>query len=258
MQSPPLDFPLQDKKIFFASDFHLGAPNAVESKIREKKIISWLDKIADEAAAIFLVGDIFDFWFEYKEVIPKGFIPFISKIQQLRERGIPILFFTGNHDLWMKDYFTQELGIPVYHHPIEISVKGKKILVGHGDGLGPGDHTYKMIKKVFVNPLAQWLFRWFHPDLGIRLAKAWSGKSRISNTEKNENRFLGEDEWLWQYCKEMETKIHHDFYIFGHRHLPLQLKVSENSTYFNLGEWVSQYTYLVLDREGPKLETYTS
>ncbi|MDX5338497.1 MAG: UDP-2,3-diacylglucosamine diphosphatase [Cyclobacteriaceae bacterium] len=256
MQSPPLDFPLQDKKIFFASDFHLGAPNTEESKIREKKIISWLDQIAEEAAAIFLVGDIFDFWFEYKEVIPKGFIPLISKIHQLRERGIPILFFTGNHDLWMKDYFTQELGIPVYHHPIELSVEGKKILVGHGDGLGPGDHTYKLIKKVFVNPFAQWLFRWLHPDLGIKLAKAWSGKSRISNREKNENRFLGEGEWLWQYCKELEAKVHHDYYIFGHRHLPLELKVSENSTYFNLGEWVSQFTYLELGSNGPKLKTF--
>ena len=258
MQSPPLDFPLQDKKIFFASDFHLGAPNSEKSKIREKKIISWLDEVADEAAAIFLVGDIFDFWFEYQEVIPKGFIPFISKIHQLRDRGIPILFFTGNHDLWMKDYFTRELGIPVYHHPIELSVDGKKILVGHGDGLGPGDHTYKLIKKVFVNPVAQWLFRWFHPDLGIKLAKAWSGKSRISNTEKNESHFLGEDEWLWQYCKDLESKVHHDYYIFGHRHLPLELKVTDHSTYFNLGEWVSQFTYLVLDKDGPKLKKFES
>ena len=258
MQSPPLDFPLQDKKIFFASDFHLGAPNPEESKIREKKIISWLDHISEDAAAIFLVGDIFDFWFEYKEVIPKGFIPFISKIHQLRDRGIPILFFTGNHDLWMKDYFTRELGIPVYHHPIEISVNGKKILVGHGDGLGPGDQTYKLIKKVFVNPVAQWLFRWFHPDLGIKLAKAWSGQSRISNIEKNENHFLEDKEWLWQYCKDLESKVHHDYYIFGHRHLPLELKVSANSTYFNLGEWVSQFTYLELDKDGPKLKKFDS
>jgi UDP-2,3-diacylglucosamine hydrolase len=201
-------------------------------------------------------GDIFDFWFEYKEVIPKGFIPFISKISQLRERGIPILFFTGNHDLWMKDYFTKELGIPVYHHPIELSVEGQKILVGHGDGLGPGDHTYKLLKKVFTNPLAQWLFRWFHPDLGIKLAKAWSGKSRISNTEKNENHFLGEGEWLWQYCKDLEEKVHHDLYIFGHRHLPLELQVGPASKYYNLGEWVSQNTYLELSKQGEFLRTF--
>jgi UDP-2,3-diacylglucosamine hydrolase len=256
MQSPVLDFPLQGKKLFFASDFHLGAPNAQESKIREQKIIRWLDQIADEAAAILLVGDIFDFWFEYRQVIPKGFIPFISKISQLRDRGIPILFFTGNHDLWMKDYFTTELGIPVYHHPIELSVSGKKFLVGHGDGLGPGDQTYKLLKKVFTNPFAQWLFKWLHPDLGIGLAKAWSGHSRISNTAKNENHFLGDDEWLWQYCKEVESRFHHDYYVFGHRHLPLELAVGNSSTYYNLGEWVSQFTFLEFDGLAPKLQKF--
>lgn len=257
MLSPTLDLSLHGKKIYFASDFHLGAPNSEESKIRERKIIQWLDSIQEEAAAIFLVGDIFDFWFEYKQVIPKGFIPFISKISQLRDRGIPIFFFTGNHDLWMKDYFTQELGIPVFHQPIDVLIDGKKVLVGHGDGLGPGDHTYKLLKKVFVNPFAQWLFRWFHPDLGIGLAKAWSGHSRITNIEKNENHFLGEQEWLWQYCKEVEQTNHYDFYIFGHRHLPLELKVGENSHYYNLGEWVSQFTYLQLDTTGPKLLTFS-
>lgn len=256
MLSPILDFPLHGKKLFFASDFHLGAPSHQASKAREKRIIRWLDQISEEAAAVFLVGDIFDFWFEYAEVIPKGFIPFISKISQLRDRGIPVLFFTGNHDLWMKDYFTVELGIPVYTHPIEITVEGKKILVGHGDGLGPGDQTYKILKKVFTNPFAKWLFKWLHPDLGIRLAKAWSGHSRITNSSKNENHFLGEDEWLWQYCKEVEKRVHHDYYIFGHRHLPLELEVGKNATYFNLGEWVSQNTYLEFDGNTAKLKSF--
>ncbi|MFC5192520.1 UDP-2,3-diacylglucosamine diphosphatase [Algoriphagus aquatilis] len=256
MLSPILDFPLHGKKLFFASDFHLGAPSHQASKAREKRIIRWLDQISEEAAAVFLVGDIFDFWFEYAEVIPKGFIPFISKISQLRDRGIPVLFFTGNHDLWMKDYFTVELGIPVYTHPIEITVEGKKILVGHGDGLGPGDQTYKILKKLFTNPFAKWLFKWLHPDLGIRLAKAWSGHSRITNSSKNENHFLGEDEWLWQYCKEVEKRVHHDYYIFGHRHLPLELEVGKNATYFNLGEWVSQNTYLEFDGNTAKLKSF--
>ena len=250
------NFSLKEKKIYFASDFHLGAPSSEASKSREKKIIQWLDSIQSDAAAIFLVGDIFDFWFEYKEVVPKGFIPFISKIQQLREAGIPILFFTGNHDLWMKDYFTEELGIPVYHHPIELMVNDKTLLVGHGDGLGPGDHSYKFLKKIFVNSVAQWLFRWIHPDLGIKLAKAWSGKSRITNSEKGEDRFLGEEEWLWQYCKDLESKRHHDLYIFGHRHLPLELQVGDHATYFNLGEWVSQFTYLEFDGRKAELKKF--
>jgi UDP-2,3-diacylglucosamine hydrolase len=256
MQSTPLDFPLNGKKLFFASDFHLGAPNETESKDREKRIMHWLDSIADDAAAIFLVGDIFDFWFEYGQVIPKGFIPFISKIHQLRDRRIPIIFFTGNHDLWMKDYFTVELGIPVYTHPIELKVEGKSILVGHGDGLGPGDNSYKFLKKVFTNPVAQWLFRWLHPDLGMKIAKGWSGHSRITNMKKDQNRFLGEDEWLWIYCKELEEKKHHDFYIFGHRHLPLELEVGKNATYFNLGEWVTQNTFLAFDGQKAKLTTF--
>ena len=253
MQAELLDVALKGKKIYFASDFHLGAPNTHESKIRENRIIRWLDSISEDAAAIFLVGDIFDFWFEYGEVIPKGFIPFVSKISQLRDKKIPIFFFTGNHDLWMKDYFTRELEIPVYTQPIELQIEGKKILVGHGDGLGPGDQSYKFLKKVFTNPAAKWLFRWLHPDLGIKLAKTWSGHSRITNSAKDENRFLNEDEWLWQYCKEVQTSRHYDFYIFGHRHLPLELPVGEKSTYFNLGEWVSQNTYLQLDSSGAKL-----
>lgn len=253
MQIAPLNFPLHGKKLFFASDFHLGAPDYASSKERERRIISWLDFIAEEAAAIFLVGDIFDFWFEYKQVIPKGQLPFLAKLSQLRDRGIPILFFTGNHDLWMRDYFTQELGIPVYTHPIEIQVEGKKILVGHGDGLGPGDPTYKMLKKVFTSPISQWLFRWIHPDIGISLARAWSGNSRISNSSKNEQRFLGADEWLWAYCKEVEQSAPNDYYIFGHRHLPLQLPVGKGATYYNLGEWVSQNSYLEMSATEAKL-----
>ncbi|MDG1277461.1 MAG: UDP-2,3-diacylglucosamine diphosphatase [Algoriphagus sp.] len=249
MQPTTLDFQLNGKKLFFASDFHLGAPNETESKIREKRIIRWLNSISKEAAGIFLVGDIFDFWFEYGQVIPKGFIPFISKISQLRDQGVPVYFFTGNHDLWMKDYFTTELGIPIFHEPILLQVNKKKILVGHGDGLGPGDYSYKILKKIFTNPISKWLFRWLHPDFGVKLAKAWSGHSRITNIAKNESHFLGDDEWLWQYCKEVETGTHHDFYIFGHRHLPLELKVAENSTYFNLGEWVNQNTFLEFDGE---------
>jgi UDP-2,3-diacylglucosamine hydrolase len=253
MKAIKLDIPLAGKKLYFASDFHLGAPNTQESKIREQRITRWLDSIANDAAGIFLVGDIFDFWFEYGEVIPKGFIPFISKIAQLRAQGIPIYFFTGNHDLWMRDYFTTELGIPVYHEPIWLTSEGKSFLVGHGDGLGPGDRSYKVLKKVFTNPVSNWLFKWIHPDLGVKLAKAWSGHSRITNIAKDESHFLGVDEWLWQYSKEVEEKTHFDYYVFGHRHLPLELLVGKKSIYFNLGEWVSQNNFLHFDGGKPEL-----
>ena len=256
MQSPILDFPLQGKKLFFASDFHLGAPSHQESKTREKRIIRWLDQISDEAAAVFLVGDIFDFWFEYGEVIPKGFIPFISKISQLRDKGIPVLFFTGNHDLWMNDYFETELNIPVYHDNKEFTFNGKTFLIGHGDGKGPGDMGYKRMKKVFTNPFSKWLFRWLHPDIGVKLAQYLSVKNKlISGAE--DVKYLGEDnEWLVQYCKrKLETK-HYDFFVFGHRHLPLNIDLKENSKYINLGDWIGYFTYGVFDGEKMELKEF--
>lgn len=251
-----MEIRVHDKKVFFASDFHLGAPNDTASKARERKIIDWLASIENEAAAIFLVGDIFDFWFEYEKVIPKGFVRFIAKISALRDKNIPVFFFTGNHDLWMDDYFTKELGIPVFDHPIEVKIEKKVFLVGHGDGLGPGDAHYKVLKKVFTNPICQWLFKWLHPDIGMRIAHKWSKNSRISNLSKNEDSFKGEDEWLWAYCKQVEASRHFDYYVFGHRHLPLELPVGNQSKYYNLGEWINNFTYGVFDGREFKLEKW--
>jgi len=234
------------KKLFFASDFHLGVPSKEESLKREKKIIRWLESIQDEAQTIFLVGDIFDFWFEYRQAIPKGYIRLQGKLAELIDSGIQIIFFTGNHDMWMFGYFTEELGIPVFRDPIEFTVNNKKFYVGHGDGLGPGDRIYKIWKKVFRNKIAQFLFGVIHPDIGIGFANYCSRNSRIKQTHK-EPGFLGEDEWLWQYSKEKEKEAHRDFYIFGHRHLPLNVEVSKDSRYINLGEWVNHQTYAVFD-----------
>ncbi len=244
-----------NKKVFFASDFHLGAPSKERSLEREKKIIHWLSSIEKDAAAIFLLGDIFDFWFEYKRAIPKGFIRLQGKFADLVDKEIPLYFFTGNHDLWMFDYFTKELGIPVYRNPKQFNINGKTFLIGHGDGLGPGDHFYKFLKKIFENRIAQWAFRWIHPDIGMKFAHAWSKDSRISNEEKGDD-FKGEDEWLLEYCKTVEKQTHHDYYIFGHRHLPLDLEVSKESRYINLGEWVNDSQYAVFDGEYTKLQTY--
>lgn len=239
------------KLIYFASDFHLGAPNQEKSREREAKIVRWLERVESSAAAIFLVGDIFDFWFEYKHVIPKGFIHFQGKIASLVANGIPVVFFSGNHDMWMDSYFTEELGVPVFHENQEYTINNTTLLVGHGDGLGPGDYRYKFLKKIFRNPLCRWAFRWLHPNVGMAIAHRWSGNSRISN-QKYDEAFLGEDEWLWTYCKEVEASKHHDYYIFGHRHLPLDLEVGQRSRYINLGEWINHYTYAVFD--GTKVE----
>jgi len=245
-----IDFLPQDKKIFFISDFHLGAPNHPASLEREKKIIRWLESIRYEAHSIFILGDIFDFWFEYKYTIPKGFIRLQGKLAELSDEGLPIYIFTGNHDMWMFDYFKQEMNIPVFREPLELKVAQKNFLVGHGDGLGPGDYGYKFIKKVFANKICQWLFGALPPVIGMGIAQQWSKHSRISSNK--DTIFLGDKEFILQYCRETEKTYHHDYYIFGHRHLPLDLEVSGNSRYVNLGEWVNYFTYAVYN--GTKLE----
>jgi UDP-2,3-diacylglucosamine hydrolase len=245
------------KKIYFASDFHLGVPDAATSLTREKRIVSWLDSIKSDAHAIYLVGDIFDFWFEYKNTIPKGFIRFQGKLAELQDSGTPIFFFTGNHDMWMFDYFTKELNIPVYREPIELEIGNTKLLIGHGDGLGPGDNLYKIQKKFFNSKVCQWLFARIHPNLGVGIATYWSKQSRISNNRREE-KFVGEEnEFLLAYCKEQEMINHHDYYVFGHRHLPLDLKVTDSSRYINLGEWVHHSTYAEFDGQIVSLKTFT-
>ncbi|MBU1820680.1 MAG: UDP-2,3-diacylglucosamine diphosphatase [Bacteroidetes bacterium] len=260
---PTETFTLQaGKRIYFSSDFHLGAPNPEASRRRERVIVQWLESIRHDAQVIFLVGDIFDFWFEYKHTVPKGFIRLLGKLAELADEGIDLIFFTGNHDMWMSDYFTHELGATINRHPVRYLVKHeegkeKSLLVGHGDGLGPGDHVYKGLKKVFENSLARWTFRQLHPDLGIRIATTWSKRSRISNTKKGEEEFKGENqEWLYLYCQEVQKHLPHDYYIFGHRHLPLNLRVSATSRYVNLGEWINQQTYAVFDGDTLQLLTY--
>ncbi len=240
------------KKIYFASDNHLGAPTAAESLPRERRFVQWLEQIREDAAAVFLLGDLFDFWFEYKTVVPKGFTRTLGCLASLTDQGIPVYYFVGNHDLWMNGYFEEELNIPVYHRPQEFEVGGKRFLIGHGDGLGPGDKGFKRMKKVFTNPVAKWLFRWLHPDLGVRVAQYFSVKNRlISGSE--DVRFLGEEnEWLVQYAKRKLEQKHYDYFVFGHRHLPLDIALSDTSRYLNLGDWISYYSYGVFD--GSQLE----
>jgi len=233
----------ENKKIYFASDQHLGAPTPKASLPREKKFVAWLDTIKEDAGTIFLLGDLFDFWFEYKTVVPKGFVRVLGKLAELKDAGIDIYFFVGNHDLWMRDYFQKELNIPIFHKPQEFEINGKIFLIGHGDGLGPSDHGYKRMKKVFTFPFFKWLFRWLHPDIGVRLGHYFSVKNKLISGDEDA-RFLGEEnEWLAQYCRRKLTEKHYDFFVFGHRHLPLEIELNNNSTYINLGDWIQYFTY---------------
>jgi UDP-2,3-diacylglucosamine hydrolase len=232
------------KKVYFLSDFHLGVPDHASSLVREKKIVAFLDRAKADAATIFIVGDLFDFWFEYRKVVPKGFVRILGK---LTDSGIPVHFFVGNHDMWMSGYFEKELNIPVYHEPRVFEFNGKKLLVGHGDGLGPGDHGYKTIKKLFRNPLSKFLFGLIPPFFGISLAEYFSKSSRASTGERDE-KFLGEEnEWLILYCREKLKEHAYDYFVFGHRHLPIDFQLNEKSRYINLGDWIKYDSYAVLD-----------
>ena len=243
----------ENKKVYFASDQHFGAPTPKKSKPREERFIRWLDEIKTDCQVLFLMGDLFDFWHEWKFVVPKGYIRLLGKIAELKDSGIDIYFFVGNHDLWMRDYFQTELGIPVFFQKQICDISGKKFLLAHGDGLGPGDKGYKRMKKVFTNPFCQWLFRWLHPDIAMRIAT----KNKLISGEEDKE-FLGEDkEYLILYSnKKLETEDF-DYFVYGHRHLPMVLDLKGGAAkYINLGDWISYFTYGVFDGKSFHLKTF--
>ena len=241
-------------KLYFASDFHLGAPSYAASRERESIIVNWLDEIKTDAAEVFLMGDVFDFWFEYKYVVPKGYLRFFGKLAEMADSGIRIYFFKGNHDMWMFDYFEKELSATIISNELIIERNGKKFFLHHGDGLGPGDQYYKFLKRFFRSKLCQWLFARIHPNLGVGIADRWSNHSRDTNMKKEEKqpdpkRF----EFLPAFCNEQIQKVNYDYMVFGHRHRPADMLLSNGkSRYINLGEWIYNRSYAVFD--GTELE----
>tara|TARA_B110000037_G_scaffold220964_1_gene290351 strand:- start:534 stop:1277 length:744 start_codon:yes stop_codon:yes gene_type:complete len=234
------------QKIYFASDFHLGSAGDSDHA-REKKIVAWLNSIAHDAFEIYLVGDVFDFWFEYRYVVPKGHVRLLGKLAQLSDSGVKLHIFTGNHDVWMFDYFKEEFGATMHYSPVEMVRFGKRFMIGHGDGLGPGDNCYKMIKAIFTDRLCQRLFAALHPYFGVSLARFFSRKSR-EKTGVKDSIYLGDDkEFLVQYCESVLKHEHFDYFIFGHRHMVLDKQLSNGSRYLNLGEWFSACNYAVFD-----------
>jgi UDP-2,3-diacylglucosamine hydrolase len=249
-----MDLP-EGKKIYFASDFHLGIPDKATSLARERRLCNWMDEIKKDAAQLYLVGDLFDTWFEYKNVVPKGFTRFMGKLAELRDAGLHIEAFTGNHDLWMRGYFEDELDIAVHHEPIERTVNGKKFFIAHGDGLGPGDMGYKVLKKVLRSPVSQWLYRRIHPDTGVGMAGWFSRLGPKHGTA--EKPFLGpEKEWLVQFCLEKLNQEYFDYFIFGHRHIAIEYPLPQNSLYINLGDWIRYDSYAMFDGKDLKLQYY--
>lgn len=241
--------------IYFASDFHLGVPDAASSLVREKRIVRWLDSIADDASDIYLVGDLFDFWFEFKTVVPKGFVRLLGKLAELSDAGVRIHIFHGNHDLWQFGYLEQELGCKVYPKPITVSLGGKQFHIAHGDGLGPGQQRFKFILAIYRNYFFQRLFAFFHPNIGIGAANWFSHRSKQQTFTENQE-YLGDDkEYLIQYAKQVMQQQPIDYFIFGHRHFPFNKKIG-NSNVINLGDWMGYNTYAVFDGKTVELKTY--
>ncbi len=241
--------------VYFASDFHLGVAARHGSREREDRLVAWLDHCwRTDAEAFYLVGDLFEFWFEWRSAVPRGYVRFFGKLAQICDAGIPVHVFTGNHDMWMADYLVEEVGVVLHRTPIRVTHYDKQLLIGHGDGLGPGDHGYKRLKKLFAARWASWLYGRLHPNFSIGAALFFSGKSRSSQPPEDE--FLGPDrEWLVAYSERKLAQFPElDYCIFGHRHLPIDYTLSNGrSRYLNLGEWLHYYSYARLDAEGMEL-----
>lgn len=242
------------KKIYFASDVHLGAPALNNNLQREKLFVKWLNKVKDDAKAIYLMGDIFDFWFEYKRAVPRGFTRVLGKLAEICDSGIEVHFFTGNHDIWVFDYLPNEIGVIVHRDVVKTEIEGKKFFLAHGDGLGPYDKGYKILKKIFTNKFLQWCFARLHPNFSIGLALKWSSHSRLSDGKVEADQFRGADkEWLVHFAKDILKNEDFDYFVFGHRHWPCNIKLNEKSRYINTGDWISHFTYAVFDGETMEL-----
>jgi UDP-2,3-diacylglucosamine hydrolase len=241
--------------VLFLSDFHLGAPNRENSLKREQKICELLDAYFPTSDCLFLMGDVFDFWFEYKTVVPIGFYRFQGRLAAWADAGKKIYLMIGNHDMWIFDKWAEEFNIIVLRDPILATINQKKVFLAHGDGLGPGDWKYKLLKKVFRSPFCIFLFRWLHPDIGVNLAQYLSRRSRKTTGTKEDKYFGRNREWLYQFSKAtLEKKSTIDYFIFGHRHLPIYQKIEDsNSIYINLGDWIQFDTYATADSKGFRL-----
>jgi len=242
------------KKVYFLSDAHLGIPNHASSLKREKLLVQFLESIKIDAFEIYIMGDLFDFWFEYKTAIPKGYARLLGKLAELTDSGIPIFFFRGNHDIWAFDYLQKELNIQIERKPLIKEILGKKFFLAHGDGLGKGDIGYKFIKKVFELRFNQWLFRWLHPDIGLQIGLYFSRRSRYANEvqEKQIKKELRnesiEETRLPIFAKEfLNTDGSIDFFIMGHYHLIKDIDLGKNTRFIFLGDWISLFSYGVFD-----------
>jgi len=244
---------MNTKKIYFISDVHLGLPDHTKSLERERKLVAWLDQIMPETKTLYLLGDIFDFWYEYKHVVPKGYVRFLGKIAEFTDKGIPVYFFTGNHDVWAYNYFETEIGMHIIRKPETVEISGKKFHLAHGDGLGPSDVGFKLLKWLFTNKAAQFMFSRVHPNFALWLGNSWSRKKRYAD-DVDKLKFVNADnEWLVSYAKDYLKTEKIDYFLFGHRHIAINLKI-EHAQFINLGDWIHNFTYAVYDGKNLELK----
>jgi UDP-2,3-diacylglucosamine hydrolase len=233
-------------KIYFASDFHLGLPAGAPPVEREKKVVAWLNSVKKDAKEIYLLGDVFDFWWEYKLVVPRGFTRFLGTIASITDSGIPIHFFTGNHDMWVGDYLSVECGVTIHTLPYTTLLDGKKFHLAHGEGLGIRDNGYKILLAIFRNKPLRAMYSALHPLIGVGIGQKWSLNSRLGKGITRE--FLGEEEEdLIRYAKSVLTNGKIDYFIFGHRHLAMTYKIKDETEIVFLGDWIKNGSYAVWD-----------
>jgi UDP-2,3-diacylglucosamine hydrolase len=241
---------------YFASDLHLGMQPAEESLEREKLFVNWLEEIREDALELWLLGDVFDYWFEYKKVVPRGFTRFLGTLANLSDEGVEIHLIPGNHDIWIFDYLPSEINLKLHRKSIRKVWNGHHFLLGHGDGLHPGDRNYRMLQRVFKNRVLQWCYARIHPNGSIRFAHWWSKKSRMKQGALGN--FMGvEDEHQLQYArKELEKHPEMEYFIFGHRHIPYDIRIAENCRVICLGDWIGNFTYGIFDGKDFRLEQF--
>ena len=252
------------KNIYFISDAHLGSRALKHTRQQERRLVRFLDQIKDKAQAVYMLGDMFDFWYEYPNVVPKGYTRFLGKISELTDLGVEVHFFTGNHDIWCRDYLTKECGVVMHYEPVTVEIADKTFFLAHGDGLGDPDKSFRFLRAVFHSRLCQWLFSWIHPTIGVEFGLRWAKHSRLKHEPclqdgvGGDPGYQGEDkEFLVLYAKEyLQTHPDINFFVFGHRHIELDLMLNRQSRVLILGDWVSQCTYAVYDGETLFLDNY--
>ncbi len=256
------------RKLYFSSDQHFGVPDRVSSRKREDLFVQWLDRISEDAAAVFLMGDLFDFWFEYGTVVQKGYVRLLGKLAEMTDAGIPVYFFRGNHDIWAFRYLEDEIGLKLFRREEIMEFEGKKFFLAHGDGLGPGDRGYKFLKAVFENKINQALFRWVHPDIATSMGLFWSRRSRYAHEAKEQKKpRLPKDPNLEAIRKQrlpvfaaekLKEMPDINYFIFGHWHYPVLFPLNESCNYVNLGDWITFFSYAEFDGLEMKLNYFKS